>query len=423
MSTEIKELVEFLSDPRVEICRQAVDIVLGLTGSDPGLARLIPELEQLLVSLGKLLGHKDEGISRAALSTLVNLAGDLDTASQMAAVVPRLMELVKAKGYAHKGLCFSALANITRDVEGARALLQSGDEALQGLPLAYLVHYCVGGAATGAAPRDPGEALGSEHAGHVLVNVTRLKGGRALMLDPSRGLLLKLLPLLGRDVTADSSQRLTVATVIRNCCFESGSSDEAIRPVLQAAVAALLSALSMPAVPQLCTPGAAGIREADGGSQVAPQEDIVVAEAVLLLAAGTMGHALLNEAGALGVLRKYLEAATDVGSSLGGRQAEESRVLKPLRQAIQMKCARGIGWVRKQYVLVFCVSLERCRCKLHCVMRRLWFNRSAIVCKCVDVLTFCLCADSWKHRRLYHMTLPRMAMQGRMVKNLWLNCI
>ncbi len=77
------------------------------------------------------------------------------------------------------------LANVTIPEKGAEQLLQLGQAKLAGLHCAMLLQLFTVSAVTLA----PGEKDPFEHVAAVLVNVTRLKSGRELLLQPGRGLL------------------------------------------------------------------------------------------------------------------------------------------------------------------------------------------------------------------------------------------
>lgn len=60
MATELEELVDFLSAPRLEVRKSSVAIVLGLTGSEEGIAMLASRKEKLVPALLHLLAGPEK---------------------------------------------------------------------------------------------------------------------------------------------------------------------------------------------------------------------------------------------------------------------------------------------------------------------------------------------------------------------------
>ena len=71
---EVDELVEFLSDKRSDVRKEAATIVAGLTGTDDGLQTLTDKRETLISPLLHLLG-KDPPESTPSAQALINLTG------------------------------------------------------------------------------------------------------------------------------------------------------------------------------------------------------------------------------------------------------------------------------------------------------------------------------------------------------------
>ncbi|URE05432.1 hypothetical protein MUK42_09181 [Musa troglodytarum] len=75
------------------------------------------------------------------------------------------------------------LANLTQVDSGARALLQIGDDKIEGLYISKLVRsFCR------SSPGDSKEDT-FEHVASVLVNISKVEAGRKILLEPKRGLL------------------------------------------------------------------------------------------------------------------------------------------------------------------------------------------------------------------------------------------
>ncbi|CAI5945286.1 unnamed protein product [Closterium sp. NIES-64] len=220
---EVQELVGFLLSPRPEVQRMAVGIVAGLTGSDEGLSKLLPEADVIAAALLPLLSANKE-ISLPSAQALVNLSQH-DVAAK-AVIKARGVEtaggMAVGRGGAgggggvgkgkNAGLMVMLLANLTQLDEGAEKLLEpSGSVPL----LASLTRRFAM-----SADREEGQDDEYEHVATILVNATRLEAARKLLLDPEKKLLRQILP------QTSSSNRIrsqgAMATV-RNCCFDASS--------------------------------------------------------------------------------------------------------------------------------------------------------------------------------------------------------
>ncbi|PWA70067.1 ARM repeat superfamily protein [Artemisia annua] len=211
MANEMEELIEFLSSPSPQIKKVAVDIVRGLTGSDDGLQSLASYSKTAVPALSRLLGEKKE-VSEPATETLVNLSQNSDLAAQMIemGVINVTMDMLYKQGCDIIGLLVMLLVNLTQLDAGVESLLQVGDEKVQGLYLMKLVRsFCT---SSNERKDDP-----FGHVGSILVNVSKNKVGRSLLLDPKRGLLKQII----RQFDSTSLLRKKgVSGTIRNCCFE-----------------------------------------------------------------------------------------------------------------------------------------------------------------------------------------------------------
>ncbi|KHN17378.1 Protein FAM203A [Glycine soja] len=102
------------------------------------------------------------------------------------------------------------LVNLTQLEAGAASLLQTEDEKVLGLYVIKLVRsFCR------TTHENNDDAF--EHVGSILVNISKQRKGRELLLDPKRGLLKQII----RQFDSNSSLRKKgVSGTIRNCCFE-----------------------------------------------------------------------------------------------------------------------------------------------------------------------------------------------------------
>ncbi|KAK9808488.1 hypothetical protein WJX73_000639 [Symbiochloris irregularis] len=174
---QVTELISFLKDPRPEARLMAAEGIQGLTGSPDGVQILADHADTLSPAL--FLRVPDEtAISKAALTALVNLSQD---------------EAMAAK------------------LQGNRAdLLQLDSKDLMGFNVAVLLEWF-----TSASP-NAGSADPYQYIAMVLMNLTRLKPARQLLLEPGR----RFLPALATQLESrEVIRRRGCAGAIRNCCF------------------------------------------------------------------------------------------------------------------------------------------------------------------------------------------------------------
>lgn len=211
MATELEELVSFLSSPSPQITKAAVDIVRGLTGSEEGIHSLANQSKNLISALSRLLTAPKE-VSEAAAEALVNLSQNSNLAEEMVKLklVERTMDVLYKPECCVTRLLVMLLVNLTQLDAGTDSLLQIDDEKVRGLYVMKLVRsFC---RTTHEKDDDS-----FEHVGSILVNITKQRAGRELLLDPKRGLLKQII----RQFDSNSSLRKKgVSGTIRNCCFE-----------------------------------------------------------------------------------------------------------------------------------------------------------------------------------------------------------
>ncbi|XP_077250015.1 ARM repeat superfamily protein isoform X2 [Tasmannia lanceolata] len=215
MATELEELIGFLSSPSPQIKEAAIDIVRGLTGSEDGLLSLARHSEIALPSLSKLLGEKKE-ISEPAAEALINLSQNSELSEKMISIgmIRTVMEILYKQDSDIKRLLVMFLVNLTQLTTGTASLLQIGDDKMQGLYVLKLVRsFCMSSTETKA--EDPFEYVGS-----ILINISKVKEGRKVLLDPKRGLLKQIIPQFD---SASPLRKKGVSGTIRNCCFEAES--------------------------------------------------------------------------------------------------------------------------------------------------------------------------------------------------------
>eukprot|EP00256_Glycine_max_P037090 XP_006584571.1 uncharacterized protein LOC100795580 isoform X1 [Glycine max] len=197
MATEMEELVSFLSSTSPQITKAAVDIVRGLTGSMEGLQSLANYSNALLPALSRLLTLPKE-VSEAAAEALVNLSQNSSLAEAMVGIglVKTTMDVLYKPECSIARLLVMLLVNLTQLEAGAASLLQTEDEKVHGLYVMKLVRsFC----RTSHESND--DAF--EHVGSILVNISKQRKGRELLLDPKRGLLKQII----RQFDSNSSLR------------------------------------------------------------------------------------------------------------------------------------------------------------------------------------------------------------------------
>ncbi|GBF94253.1 hypothetical protein Rsub_06523 [Raphidocelis subcapitata] len=331
---ELFELVGFLGDSsRQDVQKAALDIVVGLTASQEGINRLKPAAEGLLSRLFRLL--PDRALSGQALAALVNLSQDDAMRASLVRMraVSRIMEAVREKTCPHLRLLCMLLANLTVGEPACEELLQLDTPGMEGLHMALLLKLFITSAVTmdaapapaaaaaaaaaapaaGAAPRPRGSGGGDaaaaaaaggaaaasgdpcEHLGAVITNVTRLKKGREMLLEPGRGLLQALASQLAPG--SSEGRRRGCSGALRNCCL-SAEADGTLGAVLgdEAVLLRMLGPIS-------------------GGAASDPDDNVreALAEAVAVLAAAPGGKAVLLPLGAAEQLRAGYESEEHPG--------------------------------------------------------------------------------------------------------------
>ncbi|WVZ58936.1 hypothetical protein U9M48_009152 [Paspalum notatum var. saurae] len=217
MADELDELIGFLSDHNPQVRGAAVDIVRGLTGGEDGLRALTARADRALPALLRLLASAaGSGAGEAAADALVNLSQDAALAARLVALgaVAAAMDVVDRRAREQPGLARSLvmlLVNLTHVESGVAALLQVGDEKVQGLYVAKLVRsFC-------RSSSDSEDQDIFEYVASILVNISKVEAGRRTLMEPKRGLLKQIIRQF------DSTNQLRkkgVAGTIRNCCFE-----------------------------------------------------------------------------------------------------------------------------------------------------------------------------------------------------------
>eukprot|EP00898_Chlorokybus_atmophyticus_P002659 jgi/Chlat1/3394/Chrsp23S03727 len=326
MATELEELAGFLNDPRLEVRRSAVDIVKGLTGSQDGLRQLAGVPDLVLPPLLKRLGDADTGAGAA--TALVNLAQVEELAARMARdnAVDRAMECVVDRDCGHRGVLVMLLTNLTQTEPGAVKLLQAvNNPKLFGLHILRLARLFAKD-----VPQDVSEEGAEDefaHVASVLANISRLEDGRAVLLDPDRGLLRSalapaLLPSTSTSASTSSSwsspvRQAGVARTLRNLCFEAnGLHATSLLMQLDTILPALLLQLASSdpySAEELAKmrPPLSQLLARKRRLQTNVEVRRAAAEGILVLAGQSFTRALLWENNAHGIIHKGYELEED----------------------------------------------------------------------------------------------------------------
>jgi hypothetical protein len=216
---DLEDLINFLAGSRKDVKQAALGIILGLTGSHEGIDRLKKKLDKLITFLLRLIPvqETDEAskkISEDTLSSLVNLSNDPEVMKRMLAskTIARVMDYIREGSTPHHKLLAMLLCNLTVDNEGCTHLLQLGQDKLEGLNMAILIKKFV----NSGIMWEEGKDDPYEHIAAVLTNVTRLKQGRTLLLQPGRGLLQALVAQLK---SPSEMRKRGAAGALKNICM------------------------------------------------------------------------------------------------------------------------------------------------------------------------------------------------------------
>ncbi|RHY01187.1 hypothetical protein DYB36_002096 [Aphanomyces astaci] len=231
VSKEVTELVEFLSNPRADVRQSAIQLTVGLTGTDSGIQQLIKA--DAVKALCRLIGDMN-AIARDAIHALVNITATHPGACENALkhdIVNRLMNQLDSD-FQHKDLSVMLLANVTTTPEGAKALVTNDakysvrEVILQNLTVRFLESEPE---PDGIDPttNEPKWDDDYQYVANVLANITQLEEGRAFLLrlrtkQGQPGQVQSLVHVLLPQVhSANVIRRRGIIQALRNLCFDS----------------------------------------------------------------------------------------------------------------------------------------------------------------------------------------------------------
>ncbi|XP_031981502.1 protein HGH1 homolog isoform X3 [Corvus moneduloides] len=211
-ATALSELTALLS-PSSPAAPEAAEAALALSGSASGRA-LLASNPAALSALAAMAASASRG-AHTALAALVNASAEPAALEPLLAALPPLLPLVPSSG----AVC-GLLANLSREPEAAPRVLRALGPGAEPLLRAL----------SGARP--PAEL------GALLCNLSQAPEGRRVLLDRSRPLVPRLLPLIRSPDSAEL--RRGVVGALRNCCFEHDCHAWLLSPALEALPALLL---------------------------------------------------------------------------------------------------------------------------------------------------------------------------------------
>ena len=215
---------------RLDVKARALDIVLGLTGSEDGRAVLRGNREALRLLFDLT---RDESsattIARDAYSALLNCAASDDLAEDILSldVLSELVSLVAAATAvehdsqrsplaltgAHVDKACMLISNLTRSEAGSKELVRvlttSGGDGTVSLDKLVDVF-----------DKNASQSSSVHYLATVFSNVTQLSSARKLFLDHSKRIVPRLLPYVSFE--ASLVRRGGIVGLIRNLCFEIG---------------------------------------------------------------------------------------------------------------------------------------------------------------------------------------------------------
>ncbi|XP_062508394.1 protein HGH1 homolog isoform X2 [Corticium candelabrum] len=208
----IVELASFLRpDSKPELKSATLEHLAGLTVTRDG-REVFTRYPPLLESLSDIVRRLEIPYARDALTCFINLAAEKSSTEELlsANVLNVLLESLSAcsDSICKEKLCMT-LSNLTRTETGSEAFVQllrtKGDNCLSDI----VDIFC------------ESQNRGSRELDYIATvfgNVSQVADGRDLMMDRSKAILKRLLPLL--ECSASAICRRSIACLVKNCCFD-----------------------------------------------------------------------------------------------------------------------------------------------------------------------------------------------------------
>lgn len=214
MADRLDELLAFLRpDIRQDLRHTALEVVLGLTGSEDGCALIKQRVDSLSLLLDLML-DKEPAVARNAYLALVNLSAIEEFAMKLVSlgVLRRLLSLLTDPSWVHADLGCTLLANLTREPSRAEAFVKELTAPGDGPSLHQLVDIF--------DRRGFNSHAQLHYLATVFSNITQVAAARQLFLNRSKCILPRLLPYV--QFKDSLIRRGGVVGLLRNLCFEVG---------------------------------------------------------------------------------------------------------------------------------------------------------------------------------------------------------
>eukprot|EP01102_Stenamoeba_stenopodia_P001763 TRINITY_DN11602_c0_g1_i1.p1 TRINITY_DN11602_c0_g1~~TRINITY_DN11602_c0_g1_i1.p1 ORF type:complete len:382 (-),score=105.48 TRINITY_DN11602_c0_g1_i1:38-1135(-) len=226
----VGELIDFLSDEKIEVRKIAIQHIKTYSASPRGrvVLRSFPTLQTKLI---KLINDR-ETIAHEAYTCLINLTQEevFSRGLVQKGIVTRIAEAILDKENKFVGLASMLLSNLTHNEEGSKALLMLERPVLKGYHAAKLIDYFVESSfnvynninaesAASEANKKEEEEDKSAWIANVILNLSQLKEGRELLISKDNNYLKPFLSLLSSPSLNIIRRRALVGT-LRNILFE-----------------------------------------------------------------------------------------------------------------------------------------------------------------------------------------------------------
>ncbi len=210
------ELIELLSDPRVDVRQQATALVCSLSASELESEQLIEG--GVIPPLCRLTSDV-RPVAEDAIKSLINLTASDPQAIELAVthdIVSRLQNQLTSNEWTLRDLSLMLLANVSLSMAGAESLVDR-QVFLQTLTTWFMQ---LGPEPSGVS--DAGEPQWDDevqYVANVFANVTQLKAGRDFLLQKRAGETLIEL-LVSQFHSPNVVRRRGLANMVKNLCFE-----------------------------------------------------------------------------------------------------------------------------------------------------------------------------------------------------------
>ncbi|KAM8966313.1 protein HGH1 homolog [Pelodytes ibericus] len=203
------ELITFMrSETRADVKSQALEYILGVSGTCEGRQNLSQQLPLLPVLLDLTL-DPSLPVNQDAHHVLVNLTSDSAThralLQHIPSLLPTLLQRLKDPNCTFADSVCTILCNLSREEDTCHSVLR----ALQPEGMSHLLDMIC------TSRYNPGASL--EYLGPLICNLTQLPEGRDFILDRTRRVVQRLLPYT--HSVGSTIHRGGIVGTLRNCCF------------------------------------------------------------------------------------------------------------------------------------------------------------------------------------------------------------